>query len=137
MSDLRTANIRHTLNDLGVQIEELLREKPATPTLDRACPFCGAPVDRDIDGQYECGSAWGSRHDDRAADCLRAELEDLRSMPTAAAKLSNLLEWIELFDRDIYSLLGPSKAYKAKHSVLKRLATKVENMITQCEAANG
>jgi hypothetical protein len=137
MSDLRTANIRHTLNDLGVQIEELLREKPATPTLDRACPFCGAPVDRDIDGQYECGTGFGESNENRTADCFMAEIEDLRSRPIASTKLHELLDWLELFDKHLNGILGPSQTYQQKQGVLARVADKVNNMITVCEADNG
>jgi len=137
MSDLRTANIRQTLNELAVQIEELLCDKPAKPTLEQACQFCGAPVDRDIDGMYECGTAWGAGDDDRTEDCLRTELEDLRSKPSAPAKLSNLLEWIKAFDKETYSLYGPCRAYREKQSVLARVVDKVNNMIQQCEAAHG
>jgi len=137
MSDLSTANIRQTLNELAVQIEAMFGDEPIRAALEKACKFCGAPADRDIDGMYECGTAWGAGDDDRTEDCLRTELEDLRSKPSAPAKLSNLLEWIKAFDKETYSLYGPCRAYREKQSVLARVVDKVNNMIQQCEAAHG
>jgi len=136
MSDPRTQRIRQTLNEVGDMIESLLSEKPAKPTLEQACPFCGAPVDRDIDGQYECGTAWGSRHDDRAADCLRAELEDLRSRPhplKVAALMTMLNNGIEFASLRCAS----DEYYAGKWNALCDARNFVKRLFGDCEAANG
>lgn len=99
MLDPRTDKILLTLRELNEMIDAVivaaLCDTHHKPPMEPSCKYCGASVDRDIDGQYECGTAWGARHNDRTEDCLRAELEELRSKPSAADRLNTLLDWIQ------------------------------------------
>jgi hypothetical protein len=136
MTNLRTDKIRQKLNELGEMIDAMFGDEPIKAALEKVCPYCGASVDRDIDGQYECGTAWGSKHDDRAADCLRAELEDLRSKPIASDKISALMKMLNECIESVAGRCVSDEYYAGKWNALCGVRFFVKRLFNESEATN-
>jgi hypothetical protein len=101
---------------------------------EHVCPFCGAAVDRDIDGMYDCGTAWGADEYDREPECFMAEIEALRSRPSetmVAALMNTLNDGIEHFVK------YRTEAYcRGIHNALEKIRDLVQRLLPECEDNN-